>query len=1089
MGQENRGTEWEDVENPSGTITEEGTTTSKQQQQPPRRRRIAHFVGILVAIAAILGLTLGLVFGLRDGNDSPSPSSSTSNNIGSNNDGGLLSDEGDNVDNTPPDTLPAVEDNKPVVEPTLEDEQQDATPSPTENVPGKDVDEPADSLDNSEPVLPPPLFDDTISTPTIEFPEQESIPYYRSVGPLLAHVKMVSPSIAKGYATCSDLEKDISDALKHYANRVILEQAANGEYYATCDPNDPYWYDRYRYNYGYNYSSYGYDYYNYNYPKSEENTTSSTSLQEEDEHENVFHGASENTRMSPPHKRNIILPSGHKRSNPHASGNKKNKLNASGPDAKDSTEASAIPEDSFHANNVVDGVDDADIVKSDGRYVFAAYGDVLYAWEASDGTTGHSVTTIPGNESDCSFNYYDYSYGYDYEDYDYSQESSAQEGDSNIPSSPFTSRSGNVEKKKSHDPNRRRTRGGEAVRKRNSAPHGRNTKQDSGASSLEPCTYRSKPRIIGLLLNGDRLTAIVSEDTYTYYYWYGYAENYTYPIIDDYSILSVRVYDITSVPMDGSPLVELGYHELYGSYYNGRSINETALIVTSTYINTYIYAESLYRYQPQYCGLNTSAYTELAAETAAKNLEPFAKQMVEELQLGSDCSHIFQISMMQEPKDGTNATGEVDGNDMPDLTSGNLLGQFVQLTSFNMSSDFGVDGIIPASVSGTFAQGDGWLSSVYVTENFVGVMTNGYFYDYETGTSYSNTYVLGFNTATGIAIPFCLGKVPGSLVNQYAVDKWDGHLRIATSDWIWNDMNFTYTTSNKIFELLLPGQSDGPVMDVVGETEHLGNDYEFMLAVRFFEDKAYVVTYGQSEPFFIVDLSNHTNPRAIGELEVPGMSTYLQRIMIDGVTYILSIGQDWNQTDWSSSLKLTLFNITDEASPTVAADYLDDGAYSTASWDFKSIRYLPESNKLIIPRSKYTCQAEGNFDGFVSYNISATEITPHHNISHTNSSSMYGGCWYDAYMQPRSLVFQSKLTTILAHRVVNSDMETGEINWDIDLDVRLNKSHCESYNYYQYVYSYGYGCGQNYGYHYGYGYGGNDTYQYENETETYEYGY
>lgn len=39
-------------------------------------------------------------------------------------------------------------------------------------------------------------------------------------------------------------------------------------------------------------------------------------------------------------------------------------------------------EDSYETNNQVQGVDEADVVKSDGKHVFTAYGDVLFAWDA-----------------------------------------------------------------------------------------------------------------------------------------------------------------------------------------------------------------------------------------------------------------------------------------------------------------------------------------------------------------------------------------------------------------------------------------------------------------------------------------------------------------------------------------------------------------------------------------------------------------------------------------------------------------------------------------------------------------------------------
>ena len=239
--------------------------------------------------------------------------------------------------------------------------------------------------------------------------------------------------------------------------------------------------------------------------------------------------------------------------------------------------------------------------------------------------------------------------------------------------------------------------------------------------------------------------------------------------------------------------------------------------------------------------------------------------MVEELQLGNDCSHIFQISMMQESTDAIDdsSSGSMDGNIMPDLTGGNLLSRFIQITTFNVSADFDTDGIVSTKVSGAFLH-DEYVWSLYVTEDFVAVISEGYIYDYNTGNIFPKSFILRFDTTTGIALPFSVGSVPGSMASQHAVDVWDGHLRVATMEW--NGTDFNLTASNKIFVLHLPGQQNERIMEVVGEMEL--KDGIFIHGVRFFDNKCYVETDGLGNPFIIVDLSDHTDPHSVGELEV-----------------------------------------------------------------------------------------------------------------------------------------------------------------------------------------------------------------------------
>ena len=91
---------------------------------------------------------------------------------------------------------------------------------------------------------------------------------------------------------------------------------------------------------------------------------------------------------------------------------------------------------------------------------------------------------------------------------------------------------------------------------------------------------------------------------------------------------------------------------------------------------------------------------------------------------------------------------------------------------------------------------------------------------------------------------------------------------------------------------------------------------------------------------------------------------------------MLGIGQSVNATTgWSEGVKISLFDISNPENPVEKTHLVDKNAYSNAQNDFKSFRYLSKSQKLISPKSEYTWTSEGNFDGFVVYNVSADAIT------------------------------------------------------------------------------------------------------------------
>lgn len=297
---------------------------------------------------------------------------------------------------------------------------------------------------------------------------------------------------------------------------------------------------------------------------------------------------------------------------------------------------------------------------------------------------------------------------------------------------------------------------------------------------------------------------------------------------------------------------------IVGSYVDGalRTVDDTVLIASTNYIYMDRFTEALYRFQPPYCGLNSTQYIELAAETASKSVDSFAEKMVSELSLVSGCSNIFRLSMMQSSAEDV----------PPDLNGRNLLNQFIQVTTFDSSSDFGEEGIIPMAMSGAFAQE---FPIFMMAEDFVAAASEGYIYDYSTEKSYTNTYILGFDITGAVAEPFTVGSVQGELNGKYSMDKWNGHLRLLTHNTVWDvDSNFT-TPRNKIFVLRIPGQEVGSsVMQVVGESGTLlDRDDVLVYFTLFIEDKAYVsAAAGDSNLFIVMDLSDHTNPQVVGEI-------------------------------------------------------------------------------------------------------------------------------------------------------------------------------------------------------------------------------
>jgi len=940
-------------------MTAESPTVDEEAQQQPaasravsphsngtftRKKAIA--LGLFFVIAAVLAIALGVTLGRGGGSLSTSSNNADLDvqpdvdSVGDKDSTGGADESGviDSVDDL--EGHPNIGDDGDLDstggadEPDVVDSGADLDAQP--NI-GDDGD--GDSTDGAEEpsviVDPPPL--DTAVPPVVQ------AKFLRSSGPLQSRVRIASPDIANGYSSCDGLKDDIVEALKFYANSIIMSEQSN-DWYEKCDPKNPnYWWGG-----------------EPEFALADEGTSALESA------------------AAPPASESFSAPQA----------NIASKVDATA----ESTESS------YGTNNQVDGVDEADVVKSDGKYVYAAYGDVLFVWNATDASAGMSVTKMPQE----------------------SYENCTRDN----PIKPWKPEPFPVPKPLPEEVVfenvRRRKTHMEHHRNLHPPRHSRQALSIAPGWHYNPCT---KPRILSLLLHDKRLTVIVSETRYR-----GLDYTYEAKIIDDYSTVYVRVYDISD-PQDAKPLTLLSEAVIKGNYESARSINSRGFVFSTSYINTWPFSEGIYRSHPDYCGMNSTQYAALAAEKALNKTDEFAHQLLDELQLQLEgtCEDVFQIAALQS------------GDNEDDNIGGQVLQNMVLISSFDMAADE-----VEVHASGAFSSG--YLSSVYASQDFAAAMNVGSNYNAITNSWDQSTFILGFDLSGELPMPSAFAEVPGSPLNQYSSDYYDGNFRIVTTQWSWNSVDSESRTTNILYILGVPGDEEGAEMPVIGKTPHLGKPNESVFAVRLIQDKAYVVTFERTDPFYIIDLSNATKPEMVGELQIPGFSSYLHPITINGVQLMLGIGEDVSeQTGRRIGVKVSLFDVSDFSSPQENATFVEKGAYSAAGSDFYAFRYLPSSQKLIIPNSKFTSSSDGNFDGFVVYDIELGNISEAYEIEHASSRDIWSGCWYDASMPARSLVFDGEITTILSHSVIGTDLATGEKEWNVSLAEDVNKTQCHPY--------------------------------------------
>jgi inhibitor of cysteine peptidase len=172
------------------------------------------------------------------------------------------------------------------------------------------------------------------------------------------------------------------------------------------------------------------------------------------------------------------------------------------------------------------------------------------------------------------------------------------------------------------------------------------------------------------------------------------------------------------------------------------------------------------------------------------------------------------------------------------------------------------------------------------------------------------------------------GYVPGKLINQFAMDEYNGKLRVATT--IGDYWKFKDKMTNNLYVL-----NDN--LNIIGKLTNLEKG-ERIYAVRFMENKAYLITYKETDPLLVVDLENPVHPKLVGELKIPGYSTYLHPI---GNDEIIALGMDDTR-----KLKISLYDVKNYSNPKELDKFVIDKYWSPALYNHHA--FLWDSTKKIL---------------------------------------------------------------------------------------------------------------------------------------------
>lgn len=206
-----------------------------------------------------------------------------------------------------------------------------------------------------------------------------------------------------------------------------------------------------------------------------------------------------------------------------------------------------------------------------------------------------------------------------------------------------------------------------------------------------------------------------------------------------------------------------------------------------------------------------------------------------------------------------------------------------------------------------------------------------------------NTEIYRFKLAGAKVSEAGKGSVPGWIINQFSMDEHQGYFRIATTTGdTWSGSQ--NQAKNNLYVL------DGS-LNVVGKVTGLAPG-ETIKSVRFMGSQAFVVTFRTVDPLFVIDLADPKAPKVLGELKIPGYSTYLHPY---AENLLLGFGYDvlTEKEDrvFNLGLKVSLFDISDFNQPREVSTILlgGIGSYADVLYNHKNLLFSREKNLIAFP--------------------------------------------------------------------------------------------------------------------------------------------
>jgi uncharacterized secreted protein with C-terminal beta-propeller domain len=362
------------------------------------------------------------------------------------------------------------------------------------------------------------------------------------------------------------------------------------------------------------------------------------------------------------------------------------------------------------------------------------------------------------------------------------------------------------------------------------------------------------------------------------------------------SKVSVSIFDVTNPEQS----TESAAFQIDGSVLATRRIDNSLYIIST--------------YAPRLDNLTPSAYTDAdkLANFKVVSQTPIGQLMPQRYQDGQQ----IPLTSADECYIPTQATAQ-DG-----------YAQFLNVTKINLAVPTDIQSVCLTTIADT----------VYMSPNNLYLAVNIQNQD-------TLFHKIDLNTFDYVASGSVEGQLSWRSNPLFRLHENDNELRVVTTD---------YTQADPFHRLSILQQQGTDLTAIAtlpNDTapQQIGKPGEDIFAVRFIQEKAYIVTFENIDPLYVINLSDSSSPFIEGELEIPGFSSYIHPLDND---YLLGIGQQVSFNDLpqvgidpimpplTSGMKISLFDVRDPANPIELSNLVSPNAYTPVEFDYKALSVL-----------------------------------------------------------------------------------------------------------------------------------------------------